>query len=144
MTKIRGYFSFAHEDNPVWITTPQDVDRFIDGLLGEPFENSVAALYVDGRTNEKGFTDHELLVAVNGRDQVGGLRYLGDAGSFYAVGERSRYEELTYYYMGSDRPFPQDSELSLELIRQGVKDFLASGGDRPSVGQWEVWPDEVG
>jgi hypothetical protein len=101
MTKIGGYFTFAHEHDPVWIATPQDVDRFVDALLGEPFEHSVAAMYVDGCTNEKGFTDHELLVAVNARDQVGGLRYLGDAGSLYAVGERSRYEELTYYYLGT-------------------------------------------
>ncbi|GAB3823908.1 Imm1 family immunity protein [Kribbella italica] len=136
MTKIRSYFTFAHEDDPVWITTPQDVDRLIDALLREPFENSVAALYVDGRTNEKGSTDHELLVAVNERDQVGGLRYLADTGSFYAAGERSRYDELTYYYMGSERPFPKDSELSLDLIRQAVKEFLTTGGDRPSDIEW--------
>jgi len=52
-------------------------------------------------------------------------------------------DEVTYYYMGSDRPFPRESELSLEVIRQAGKVFMASGGDRQSSGQWNELPDDV-
>ncbi|MDX6241509.1 MAG: hypothetical protein QOG10_6333 [Kribbellaceae bacterium] len=143
MTVIRGYFKFDHGDAPVRISTPEQIDQFIDALMREPFENSVAAMYVDGRTNDKGYTDHELLLAVNERDQVGALRYLGDNGSFYATGEMSRYDEVTYYYMGSDRGFPRDSDVPIDAIRQAAKDFLTYGGERPPSMRWSDWPADV-
>lgn len=81
--------------------------------------------------------DHELLVAVNNEDgKAGGLRYLGEAGSFFARGERSQHEEVTYSYMGSDREFPRESELPIEVLRAAAKEFLESGGDRPDSVEW--------
>jgi len=46
---VKAYYRDEHGDNPVRIETADDLDALIDALLAEPYENSVAALYVNGR-----------------------------------------------------------------------------------------------
>lgn len=112
------------------------MDALIDDLLSEPFDNSIAALYVQGRDNKLGLPDHELQVAVNAQDNVGALRYMGGSGTYFAKGTTSRYDEVAYYYMGNDHGFPRDSDLPLDAVRAAAKEFLASGGERPQRVQW--------
>lgn len=138
MATVKAYFKHGHGAAPVRVSTPEEVDALIDALLKEPFDNSVVALYVEGRLNKAGVPDHELLVAVNADDQVGALNYMGSAGSFFAKGATSKYEEAVYYYMGHDREFPRDSALPLDVVRQAAKEFLASGGERPEGVGWEA------
>ncbi len=61
---------------------------------------------------------------------------MGNDGSFYAIGERSRFDEVTYYYMGSDREFPRESELPLDALRDAVKEFPATNGEQPASVTW--------
>ncbi|MGH3716269.1 MAG: Imm1 family immunity protein [Micromonosporaceae bacterium] len=136
MTTVAAYFRHEHGEAPVRVSTPDEMDALIDELLEEPYDNSVAALYVEGRRNEAAFPDHELLLAVSQEDSVGGLRYMGGDGAYTAKGSPSRYEEVMYYYMGHDREFPRDSELPLDVIRRAAKEFLTGGGDRPTCVEW--------
>lgn len=116
---------------------PHDVDQLIDGLLGEDYSNSVAALYVEGRLNSAGVPDHELLVAVNNEDgDVGALRYMGGGGNYYTLGVAIADNEVTYYYTGSDREFPADSEVPLAQVREAVKEFLVTS-ERPTSVEWQ-------
>ena len=132
-----AYFKHDHSDKPIIVGTPEQMDAVIDALLAEPFDNSVAALYIRERPlNTAGVPDHELLIAVNGIDQVGALCYRGEVTST-AKGAASKYDDVVYYYMGSDRPFPRDSDLPLDTIRQAAREFLATGGERPSNLQWQ-------
>lgn len=106
-----AYFRHEHADQPLILHTAQDVDRLVDALLAEPFANSVAAMYALARPRlPAGVPDHEFLVAVNAADDVGGVRYMGDGGTWYSKGTPSRHDEVFYYYTGSDRDFPHDSE----------------------------------
>lgn len=79
---------------------------------------------------------------------MGSLRYAGKvddaAGVWYAVGQKSQRDEVFYYYMGHDEGYPQDAEVSIEELRTAVKEFLDSGGERPSSPQWANWPEAVG
>jgi hypothetical protein len=137
MTVVKAYYKHEHGEAPLRIQTPRDVDRLIDGLLAEDYSNSVAALYVEGRLNAAGVPDHELLVAINNEDgAVGALRYMGSGGTYYSQGQAGSNKQATYYYTGSDREFPADSEIPIEQVRQALQEFLESGGQRPSSPQW--------
>ncbi|MFD7157982.1 Imm1 family immunity protein [Kribbella sp. WER1] len=138
MVTIKAYYRDEHGDTPLRIETATELDALIDALLAEPYENSVAALYVEGRLNDAGVPDHELLIAVNAEDKVGGLRFMGDGGTYFSAGQPSRHDEVVYYYMGSDREFPHASEISIDALRDAVKNFLANGGHRPTGVEWTV------
>jgi hypothetical protein len=141
MTVVKAYYKHEHGETPLRLQTPQDVDQLIDGLLAEDYSNSVAALYVEGRLNAAGVPDHELLVAINNEDgDVGALRYMGGGGTYYSRGQAGGDKEVTYYYTGSDREFPADSEMPIEEVRTAVREFLASG-ERPASVEWQ---DESG
>jgi hypothetical protein len=139
MSIVKAYYKHEHDAEPLRLETAADVDGLIDGLLSEDYSHSVAALYVEGRTNAAGAPDHELLVAVNNEDgDVGALRYMGGGGNYYSRGQAGGAKEVTYYYTGSDREFPADSELPLSQIRQAVREFLSSG-ERPESVDWKGW-----
>ncbi|GAA0625661.1 hypothetical protein HPO96_35925 [Kribbella sandramycini] len=134
MNTIRAYYKHEHDTQPLILETAADIDLLIDGLLSEDYDHSVAALYVEGRLNAAGVPDHELLVAVNNEDgDVGALRYMGDGGTYYTHGPGNA--EVTYFYTGSDREFPADSEVSLTDVREAIKEFLATG-TRPAGLEW--------
>lgn len=85
------------------LTTVDDVDRLVDVLLAEPFENSVIALYSRDRPlSEQGYPDHELRIVIRAEAKVGGIRYAGDDGTargvWYVSGTPSDREEVFYYY----------------------------------------------
>ncbi|MGZ0152005.1 Imm1 family immunity protein [Kribbella sp. WER1] len=142
MTVVKAYYKHEHGDAPLRLQTPDDVDQLVDGLLAEDYSNSVAAMYVEGGLNAAGVPNHELLMAINNEDgDVGALRYMGEGGTYYSQGQAGGDNELTYYYTGSDREFPADSEIPIEQIRQTVKEFIESGERPPSI-SWQEWPGD--
>ena len=137
----------AYYDNTrgaVILHTTDDIDRLIDQLLTEPFDNSVAALYSKDRPlNPAGVPDHQFMIAVNAEDQVGTIRYTGEGWTWNPQGTRSRYEELYYCYMGNEIEFPRDAELTLDQVREAAHQFLTSRGARPTIVGWEHEPDPL-
>lgn len=75
----------------------------------------------------------------------------GDRGVlYYAGGEHrdgcySKNPEATgpelgmrlYYYMSSDREFPVSAEYPVDTVWQACEEFIASGGARPTVVDWQ-------
>ena len=135
-----------HDEDPVVLATDADVDALIDALLAEEWTHNLANIYIRQRPlNAAGVPDHELCVGVDAERAVGGLRwYAGDEGSWYSLGAPSEFDEVIYYYMGSDTQFPTDSDISLDVARRAVKEFLASGGRRPTCVPWQPDPFAVG
>jgi hypothetical protein len=139
-----AYFRHEHDEQPVRISTEADIDRLIDDLLGEDYENSAATVYVDGRLNAAGVPDHELLIGIdNAGGVLGGLRYMSESGTYYGAGELIDHDELVYYYAGQDREFPVDSQLPVEAIRTAVKEFVSTGGGLPTSVDWKPWPANI-
>jgi hypothetical protein len=133
-----AYYKAEHRDHPAVIHTDDDVDALIDELLGEPFDNSMANLYLLERLAVEGsIVKHEFGVAVDAEDGVGSLSYLGDGMSWTSQGGRSERDEVFYCFVGHEREFPIDSLISIDLIRQATKEWLASGGERPGCVQWQ-------
>ncbi|GAB3821439.1 Imm1 family immunity protein [Kribbella italica] len=143
---VRAFYK--NGEDPVLIDTPDDVDTLIDAVLAEPFENSVIALYSTARPlMESGVPDHELRIAIYAEGKVGGARYAGDdgrdEGSWYVPGQVSQREEVFYYYQGHDQGWPQNSEITLEHVRQAVREFVEGSGARPAGFEWAEWPEGV-
>jgi hypothetical protein len=139
--RVKAYFRKGHGDNPVLVSTDEDMDALIDQLLAEPFSNSIAAIYsLDRPLNAAGVPDHELYLAVNAKAGVGGLRYTGEH-TWFSQGTPSSRDEVFYNYMGNDTDFPPDSEISIGLLRQAAKEFLHHNGDRPTCVQWQPDPN---
>jgi hypothetical protein len=133
----KAYFKHGHGDSPVILSSPEDVDRLIDALSAETWENSVAAIYIDDRLNEAGVPDHELLVAVDYNTKTtGSLRYMGGDGVYFSQGNDQTGDPILFYYMGSDREFPREAAIPITDIRAAVKDFVDGGGSRPTVIGW--------
>lgn len=136
--KVTAYYLHGHGRTPVVVRTVEEMDRLVDDLLAQPFDNSVSTMYSSARPNRpNGLPDHELAVAVSAEDGVGGLWFNGDGANWYTRGTPSRYDQVFYYYMGSEREFPHDSEIPLDLVRQAAREFLLNGGQRPTCVAWQ-------
>ena len=143
---VRAFYK--NGEGPALLDTADDVDALIDAVLAEPFENSVIALYSTARPlMESGVPDHELRIAIYAEGKVGGIRYAGDdgtsEGSWYVPGQASQREEVFYYYQGHDQGWPQDSEVSVEQVREAVREFVEGDGARPTGSEWAEWPEGV-
>ncbi|TDU87004.1 immunity protein Imm1 of predicted polymorphic toxin system [Kribbella voronezhensis] len=135
----KAYFKRWHSGEPVSLTTADEVDQMLDALAAESWENSVAALYIDGRLDRAGRPDHELQVAVDYADKtMGVLRYSGNDGTYFSKGSTSSDgDSVLYYYLGNEREFPRNSVVPMEVARAAVKEFLQSGGERPTAVDWQ-------
>lgn len=141
-----AYYKHGHDENPVKISTVDDLRALIDALLSEPVENSVAALYINERPlAHYGAPDHELRLAVDASRKLGGLRYTTIDQTLYAVGvPAGSPAPLRYQYMGHAEEFPADSAVELDVLLAVAADFLASGAARqPEGAVWGEWPDDL-
>ncbi|MER6297692.1 Imm1 family immunity protein [Streptomyces althioticus] len=140
--KVQAYYRSEHGDNPVLIQTPGDVDALIDALLAsQPSENLAALHSLERPLMPAGVPDHELLVGVDGKDQVGVLAFMDD-GNFVSFNPSNKRGEASYFIMGNLTEFPSESEIPIASVRQAVKQFLSSGGQRPDCIEWqkpELW-----
>src|SRR5262245_59571718 len=110
-------------DDPLVVRTDDEVDHLVDALLAEPYENSVAVCHhLDRPLSATGKPDHEFLVAVDREAGIGALCHR-DRGIHFSQGGRSGDDNAVYYYMGSDREFPRDSDIPIDLLREAVKEF---------------------
>lgn len=134
-----AYYDQEHGEHPVIVRTAEDVDALVDAVAAADFSTSLVNLYITERPrNAAGVPDHELGVGVDAERAVGALSYLGPGGTWYSLGMPTDLPDgVCFFYLGNDTPFPSDSEIPLTLLRRAVKEFLASGGDRPTCVGWQ-------
>lgn len=51
--------------------------------------------------------------------------------------EAPTQERRLYYYMSNDREFPASAEYPADVVWQACEEFMASGGRRPTVVEWQ-------
>jgi hypothetical protein len=141
----RAYYQHGHDDNPVVITTVEDVRMLVDAMLRQPVQNSTAALYIADRPrHEIGVPDHELRFGVLADRKLGSIRYVNGLDAWYARGAQKESSPIHYQYMGHEELFPADSLVDLDVLVAVTADFLATGAERlPGGADWARWPDEA-
>lgn len=136
--RAEAYYRREHADDRPKLHSEEDVDALIEDLLTGPAYHNMAELHsLDRPLLPSGFPDHELLVGVDAQLQVGVLEFMDD-GNFVTLGPPSDRGEVSYYIAGNPTEFPNRSEVSIDLIRRAVKEFLTSGGKRPTCVEWQV------
>ncbi|MER6452745.1 Imm1 family immunity protein [Streptomyces sp900105245] len=135
--KVQAYYRHEHGDNPVVLQGPADVDTLIDDLLAsDPSENMAALHSLERPLMPAGVPDHELLVGADGHLQIGVLGFMDD-GNFVSFNPAKDRGETSYAIMGSATEFPSASEIPIALVRKAVKEFMSSGGKRPTCVEWQ-------
>ena len=135
--RVQAYYRREHGDNPVLLHSASDVDALIDVLLlSRPSENLAALHSLERPLMPAGVPDHELMVGADGDLQVGVLSFMDD-GNFVSLDSSEGRGEISYSIIGNATEFPNYSEIPISLVRQAVKEFLSSGGQRPTCVQWQ-------
>jgi hypothetical protein len=124
------------------VTSSEECDAVVDEFLTGPatgvLAESLAQVFSRQRSPlPSGFPSHELLVGVDRERRVGLLRFMDEGGSFVTLGAGDPESVVDYYLMGHHTEFPGNSEVPIEVIRLGLKQFLHSGGQRPTCAQWQ-------
>ena len=131
-----AYLLPEHAESLGILNSVDDVDAFIDALLKGPHDRNCGLVFsMDRPRLPSGYFDHELSVGV---DRVAGVGVMAlqDDGNYASRGSVDR-GILEYMLMGHVREFAEGSEISIDLIRQAVREFLLNGGRQPSCIDWK-------
>jgi hypothetical protein len=122
------------------LNAAEDVDGLIDALLaGPPYHNMAQLHSLERPLLPSGYPDHELLVGADRELPVGVLAFMdAESGNVVTLGSTAGRGMVYYCITGEGTEFPDRSEVPIDLIRQAVKEFLVSGGKRPTCVQWQV------
>lgn len=129
-----------HAENPMMIHGPEEADFLIDSLLESPVSHNLAQVHsLDRDPMPSGYPDHELMVGVDKGLKVGVISFMdAEYGNIATLGSPEGRVDVAYSINGAFTEFPKHSEIPLDLLRQAVKEFVSSGGKRPSCVQWQV------
>ena len=143
MSAVEARYRQEHAENPVILVSPDDIDAVLDALRTDSGCNEVAQLICLGRPvlPVYGFPDHDLCICVDSHRNLGALRWRDIDGLRYSSGPRNAHEAGVYSLMGHLMEFPEHSDVPIDLVRQAAKEFLLSGGDRPTCVEWQQDPE---
>jgi hypothetical protein len=138
--KVEAIYKPEHILHPAIISAAEDVDLMIESLAAASPGLNLAQLHSLNRAKLlSGNNDHELLVGINGGLGVGVLSYMAaDVGNFVTRGPMDGRRDPSYSIIGEYTEFPDYSEIPIPLVGEAVKEFLATGGQRPACVQWQV------
>ncbi|GHA50731.1 hypothetical protein GCM10010329_85910 [Streptomyces spiroverticillatus] len=129
----------GHGKQPVFLFSSEEVDKVIDDLLTGPEDQNLAELYSLKRDLlPSGFPDHSFMIGVDRGRSVGLVSFSDSGGSFVTVGEPGGNPEFGYLMAGHHTEFEIDSEIPLALVREASRQFLATGGRRPTCVEWQT------
>ncbi|MGH3861811.1 Imm1 family immunity protein [Actinokineospora sp.] len=128
------HYDRAHASSPIRVDTEPQIDDLIDRLRVEsPAQAPLlmqVVLAVDPYTQglDVGIKRDRGVLRYSGREWFEGV---------YSVGELPAEEPPTYFFMDTDTEFPANSELSIDIIRMAVKEFMETDGARPTCLDWQ-------
>ncbi|MEU5977151.1 Imm1 family immunity protein [Streptomyces sp. NPDC047315] len=139
MARAEARYRLEHGEEPLLLGADDDVDALISALLMGPAHENLAQVHsLDRQLMPSGFPDHELLVGVDGALSLGLLAYLDAEGNVVTLGPPESRTDPVYCIQGNRTEFPAHSEVSVDLVREALKEFLSSGGMRPTCVQWQA------
>jgi hypothetical protein len=122
------------------LTSTEDVDALIDALLAGPANENLAQVHsLERSPMPSGYPDHELLVGVDSSRGVGLLTFMDATGNWVTVGEPTDEEWVVYFIATHYTELPGSSEIAVDLVRQAAREFVMSGGQRPTCVEWQAY-----
>ena len=134
MVALEVWYDIKHDDATI-VRTPAELDAVLDEVASwKENYNIIELLIADDPVRAI------LDVGIDVEAGRGTLYYAGegyDDGCFTRGGSKSDKDLLLYYYMGSDREFPRDSEIPLATVRKAAHEYMTTGGNRPTGIDWQ-------
>ncbi|MDQ3576389.1 MAG: Imm1 family immunity protein [Actinomycetota bacterium] len=86
-----------------------------------------------------------MIVAVDPERGIGAVRYSGgeeisddDVEEWFSVGGQAKSNgTVAYSYFGTGHEWPDNSDVSLDLVKQAMAELLKTGGQRPTNLTWQ-------
>ncbi|WP_327700120.1 Imm1 family immunity protein [Streptomyces sp. NBC_00459] len=132
-------YRLEHGGKPDFLSTSEDVDALISSLLTGPASENLAQIHSTERDLLPAFgdPDHELMAGVDKDLQVGVLSFMDGSGNVATRGPSTGRAKPVYYIQGQMTEFPAYSEIPIAVVCQALKEFLSSGGQRPTCVEWQ-------
>ncbi|MDQ3578431.1 MAG: Imm1 family immunity protein [Actinomycetota bacterium] len=123
----------------------EDIDDFVAELTEAGWEYTAASVYaVEESSPEK--PKHEMIIGADKTTGYGAVRYAGNsgdssdnAGEWFSVGDHVNPDGVEFAYFGTGHDFPNNSEVSIAVVKQAMAELKDSGGRRPACVTWQVW-----
>jgi hypothetical protein len=144
MTALLAWWLAEHYQAPYLMTVFSHVDALVEALRAAPGQRTAARLVLHPSVRPylpMGAPDHDLILGVDGSEELGSLRLTMPDAVWCAQGNPQDDDAwVVYRLLGGRQLFPPDSLIPLDDIRAGVKDFLVNSGCRRPVGlTWTEW-----
>jgi hypothetical protein len=137
--RVEAFYRRDQGKEPALLSSPEEIDAMIDELLtGSVYENMATLYSLDRPLLPSGQPGHQLLAGVDRALRVGLVGFMDADGNVITVGPPDGRDEAVYYCTGEITEFPGPSEIPVDLVRRAAKEFLTSGGQRPTSVQWQV------
>ena len=138
---VTAWWGKEQGQSPEVISSPEGIDDLISRLANGPADHNMAQIHsLDRPPLPSGYPDHELMIGVDGQRGVGLLALMNpDVGNIYSQGEPGGRDtdDLAYFLAGHRMEYPGETEISLDLVRAAVKEFMISGGRMPECVRWQ-------
>ncbi|WP_329041395.1 Imm1 family immunity protein [Streptomyces sp. NBC_00178] len=139
--RAEAQYRYEHGETPRILYSIDDIDSVIDDLLestqGLMKENLASIYSLDRVLLPAGTPDHELMVGVDRGLGVGLVAFSDAGGNFVSKGSSDTRIDPVYFQHGHLTEFSEHSEVPIPLVRQAAKEFLTSGGLRPTCVRWQ-------
>ncbi|MER7753636.1 Imm1 family immunity protein [Kitasatospora sp. NPDC097643] len=140
MRGAEAIFKEEHREKPLVLDSEDAVDQLIEALIaGHPSHNMARLFSLDRTPVPSEFPEHEFLVGINPDEQVGIVAFADENDWFIPSGTAEK-EYVTYTRVTYPREFWKSPEIPIDLVRQVVKEFVLSGGLRPTCIEWQEEP----
>lgn len=123
----------APGDPAIMLDTADDVERFVDQVAQASAGQQVSSMV---EVSFAGDDDAPMLNVGIGAS-TGFVHWLDDD-AVMSVGDASRAGTITYDYAGHPAEVPASAEVSLDDVRRAVREYLLTGGGRPTGVAWRA------
>ncbi|WP_289929339.1 Imm1 family immunity protein [Streptomyces sp. S.PB5] len=131
-----AFYRDEHAKDRKILRTADDVDNMIDDLLSGPEFENTAKLCSLARPELAGFPDHEFTVGISRSRNLGIVSIRDENGNADSIGDSTLEGEVAYFFVQHRRDYPAYAEVPISVVRQAVKEFVLSGGQRPTCVEW--------
>jgi hypothetical protein len=139
--ELNVYYEDGHADDPVVVSTPEEVREVFAAVRGKYPAGSAVLLTVVPTADP---WVSELNAGIDG--DVGVLHYSGEdhpEGAYSRSPTPSNTDPVIYYYVTADTEFPPNAEVPAADVEAAVIDYLTTG-QRPTVVDWQGDSDPIG
>lgn len=123
-------------DPPILVNTTAELDAFIDRFLRETKDGAIPSMIQVAIVGDHKWKGMEVGIG----QEMGFVNYHAPGGGGVTMGDPTRTGWVPYDYMAHTNEIEAWAEIPVELVRQGLREYLATNGAKPVSLPWR--PDE--